>query len=68
MIIANNYGSRLWPLSRTLYPKQFLPLIDGAILLQATAARLENLEHQVPLYICNEEHNFIVSEQIRQKT
>ncbi|KLN95752.1 mannose-1-phosphate guanylyltransferase/mannose-6-phosphate isomerase [Moellerella wisconsensis] len=67
VIMAGGSGSRLWPLSRSLYPKQFISLTSKKTMLQETIARLENLEHQPPLFICNEEHRFIVAEQLRQE-
>lgn len=67
VIMAGGSGSRLWPLSRSLYPKQFISLTSKKTMLQETIARLENLEHQPPLLICNEEHRFIVAEQLRQE-
>ncbi|KFZ36859.1 mannose-1-phosphate guanyltransferase [Shewanella mangrovi] len=65
VIMAGGSGSRLWPLSRQLFPKQFLTLHGNLSMLQATAARLESLEHQPPLIICNHEHRFSVAEQLR---
>ena len=65
VIMAGGSGSRLWPLSRTLYPKQFLSIISKATMLQETVKRLDKIEHQEPLFICNEEHRFIVAEQLR---
>jgi len=65
VIMAGGTGSRLWPLSRELYPKQFLNLAGSESMLQATVTRLNGLEHQAPLFICNEEHRFIVAEQLR---
>lgn len=65
VIMAGGSGSRLWPLSRSLYPKQFISLTSESTMLQETIARLEGLEHQSPLLICNEEHRFIVAEQLR---
>ncbi|KJF92744.1 mannose-1-phosphate guanyltransferase [Photobacterium angustum] len=65
VIMAGGSGSRLWPLSRTLYPKQFLALTSDATMLQETVKRLDGIEHQAPLLICNEEHRFIVAEQLR---
>lgn len=66
VIMAGGSGSRLWPLSRSLYPKQFLPLVDQhQTMLQATAQRLDGLEVQDALVICNEDHRFIVAEQMR---
>lgn len=66
VIMAGGSGARLWPLSRALYPKQFLPLIGENTMLQATVNRLKNLEEMgPPVTICNEEHRFIVAEQLR---
>lgn len=65
VILAGGTGSRLWPLSRQLFPKQFLALHDDSSMLQSTIKRLANIEHQHPLIICNEEHRFIVAEQMR---
>lgn len=63
--MAGGSGSRLWPLSRTHYPKQFLSLNSESTLLQETIQRLEGLDHEDPFIICNEEHRFIVAEQLR---
>lgn len=65
VIMAGGSGSRLWPLSRTLYPKQFLALTGEKTMLQETVLRLEGLDVTAPLVICNEEHRFIVAEQLR---
>jgi mannose-1-phosphate guanylyltransferase len=65
VIMAGGNGSRLWPLSRELYPKQFLTVSGELSMLQQTAARLTGMEHHAPLLICNEEHRFIAAEQIR---
>lgn len=66
VIMAGGSGTRLWPLSRALYPKQFLPLAGGEeTMLQATVNRLATLTTQPPVTICNEEHRFIVAEQLR---
>lgn len=67
VIMAGGSGSRLWPLSRSLYPKQFISLTSKKTMLQETITRLKNIEHQPPLLICNEEHRFIVAEQLRQE-
>ena len=66
VIMAGGSGSRLWPLSRQLNPKQFLALTGERTLLQATLDRLEGLEATAPLLICNDEHRFIAAEQLRQ--
>lgn len=65
VIIAGGSGSRLWPLSRELYPKQFLRLNGSATLLQDTMTRLAGLTEQLPLVVCNEAHRFLVAEQLR---
>jgi len=65
VIMAGGTGSRLWPMSRQKFPKQFLSLHGDSTMLQATIARLNDIEHQPPLIICNEEHRFIVAEQLR---
>ncbi|MDW3056454.1 mannose-1-phosphate guanylyltransferase/mannose-6-phosphate isomerase [Vibrio sp. 1978] len=67
VIMAGGSGSRLWPLSRTLYPKQFISLTSDNTMLQDTINRLEGIEHKSPFIICNEEHRFIVAEQLRQQ-
>lgn len=66
VILAGGSGSRLWPQSRALYPKQFLPLVGNASMLQQTLLRLQGLEAQNPIVVCNEEHRFLVAEQLRQ--
>lgn len=66
VIMAGGTGSRLWPLSRDLMPKQFLKLNGTDTLLQDTVNRLQNLNALPPLVICNEEHRFIAAEQLRQ--
>lgn len=66
VIMAGGSGSRLWPLSRGAYPKQFLRLGSKHSMLQLTALRLHGLDISDPLVICNEEHRFIVAEQLRE--
>lgn len=66
VIMAGGTGSRLWPLSRDLMPKQFLKLNGADTMLQATVKRLKNVDALPPLVICNEEHRFIAAEQLRQ--
>lgn len=66
IIIAGGTGSRLWPLSRELYPKQFHQLYGDKTMLQMTIERLQNLDCLPPIVICNENHRFIVAEQLRQ--
>ena len=67
VILAGGAGSRLWPLSRQLYPKQFLPLGESErTLLQSTIQRLQGLECAPPILICNDQHRFLAAEQVRQ--
>ena len=66
VIMAGGTGSRLWPLSRELYPKQFISLHGENSMLQETVNRLSGVEARAPLVICNEEHRFLVAEQLRQ--
>ncbi|MDW6002158.1 mannose-1-phosphate guanylyltransferase/mannose-6-phosphate isomerase [Vibrio mangrovi] len=66
VIMCGGAGSRLWPLSRTAYPKQFLSLVTKQTMIQDTVHRLDKLHKLDPLFICNEEHRFIVAEQLRQ--
>lgn len=66
VILSGGAGSRLWPLSRELYPKQLLPLISQKTLLQDTIARLEGINAlSAPVVVCNDAHRFMVAEQIR---
>ena len=66
VILAGGYGTRLWPLSREDYPKQFLPLGGKRTLLQGTIRRLEGMEEaEAPIIVCNEAHRFLVMEQMR---
>jgi mannose-1-phosphate guanylyltransferase/mannose-6-phosphate isomerase len=65
VILAGGSGTRLWPLSRELYPKQFLKLYGEHTMLQATLARLDGLEVSPPYIVCNDEHRFLVAEQCR---
>ena len=66
--MAGGSGTRLWPLSRTLYPKQFLSLNSRLTMLQETLRRLDKVEHKPALVICNESHRFIVAEQLRKES
>jgi mannose-1-phosphate guanylyltransferase/mannose-6-phosphate isomerase len=66
VILSGGAGTRLWPLSRELYPKQLLALTGERTLLQQTALRLEGLDAGAPVVVCNEAHRFLVAEQLRQ--
>lgn len=68
VVLAGGSGSRLWPLSRQNYPKQFLALTGQQSMLQETFARLQGIAHSAPMIISNEAHRFIVAEQLRQST
>ena len=65
VVLSGGAGSRLWPLSRELRPKQLIALVDEQSLLQATARRLASLgTTRPPIVVCNEEHRFMVAEQL----
>jgi mannose-1-phosphate guanylyltransferase/mannose-6-phosphate isomerase len=74
VILSGGSGTRLWPLSREAYPKQFLPLTSEHTMLQETVRRLDGLDEEhprraigltPPLVVCNEAHRFLVAEQFR---
>ncbi|TKA98017.1 mannose-1-phosphate guanylyltransferase/mannose-6-phosphate isomerase, partial [Cereibacter changlensis] len=64
VLLCGGSGTRLWPLSRKSYPKQFSALMGAQSLFQASALRLEGPEFAAPLVITGEEFRFIVSEQL----
>ncbi|MBQ0720529.1 MAG: mannose-1-phosphate guanylyltransferase/mannose-6-phosphate isomerase [Gammaproteobacteria bacterium] len=68
VVLSGGSGSRLWPLSRAHYPKQFIPLAGEQTMLQDTLGRLQGLQAEglSPLVICNEQHRFMVAEQLRE--
>lgn len=63
-IMCGGSGTRLWPLSRNLFPKQFISLVNNTSMLQDTIARLPQACNS-PIFICNEAHRFTVAEQIQ---
>jgi mannose-1-phosphate guanylyltransferase / mannose-6-phosphate isomerase len=74
VILSGGSGTRLWPLSREAYPKQFLPLTSEHTMLQETVRRLDGLDEEHPrqaigqidpIVVCNESHRFLVAEQFR---
>lgn len=69
IILCGGSGSRLWPLSRETYPKQFLSInpASNKSLLQLTLERIKSIENlNKPILVCNEEHRFIAAEQLRE--
>ena len=66
VILSGGSGTRLWPLSRESYPKQFLPLVGERSMLQATWLRVAALADQPPIVVANEEHRFVAAEQLQQ--
>lgn len=67
VILCGGAGTRLWPLSRELYPKQLLALVDDYSLLQNTVTRCAgHPDVTAPMLVCNEEHRFLVAEQLRE--
>lgn len=66
VILAGGSGTRLWPLSRAAHPKQFLALDGENTMLQSTFKRLNDLNINSSVTICNEEHRFFVAEQLRE--
>lgn len=67
VILAGGSGTRLWPLSRELYPKQLIPLYNAHTMLQNTLMRLQGVsEMQDPVVVCNDAHRFMTAEQLRQ--
>ena len=65
IILSGGSGTRLWPLSRKHYPKQFISLVNQTTLFQDTILRLPE-EMDEPTIVCNESHRFLVAEQLRQ--
>ena len=66
VILAGGAGTRLWPLSRELHPKQFLRLVGEMTMLQHTLARLAGLRARPPVLVCHQDHRFVLAEQCRQ--
>jgi mannose-1-phosphate guanylyltransferase/mannose-6-phosphate isomerase len=66
VILSGGSGTRLWPLSRELRPKQLLPLAGPRSMLQETAARVQGAGFAPPLVVCNHEHRFVIAEQLRE--
>lgn len=66
VVLCGGSGTRLWPMSRRLLPKQFLPLVSGKTMLQDTVLRAADISGaESPVIVCNEEHRFLAAEQLR---
>ncbi len=65
VILSGGSGSRLWPMSRSAYPKQFFALMGELTLIQETVLRVSGGRFRRPIVVCNEEHRFLVAEQLR---
>ena len=66
VILSGGSGTRLWPLSREAYPKQFLPLVGEDTMLQATWKRVASIAGKAPIVVANQEHRFMAAEQLRE--
>ncbi|MGB5080841.1 MAG: mannose-1-phosphate guanylyltransferase/mannose-6-phosphate isomerase [Burkholderiales bacterium] len=67
VVLCGGSGSRLWPMSRRLLPKQFLPLVSERTLFQDTLLRLQGIDKlRAPIVVSNDEHRFLVAEQMRE--
>ncbi|NKB63154.1 MAG: mannose-1-phosphate guanylyltransferase/mannose-6-phosphate isomerase [Gammaproteobacteria bacterium] len=67
IILSGGSGTRLWPLSRSMRPKQFISLVDQESLFQKTLLRLKKLPNiEAPIIVCNEDHRFMVAEQMQE--
>ena len=65
VILSGGSGTRLWPLSRKHYPKQFLPLVSSHTMVQETILRLSGIKGiKAPIAVCNEDHRFMMAEQL----
>ncbi len=65
VILSGGSGSRLWPVSRESFPKQYWPLLSDRSLIQETIERAAGAGHAAPILVCNQEHRFLVAEQVR---
>ncbi|GLX81302.1 mannose-1-phosphate guanylyltransferase [Thalassotalea eurytherma] len=65
VIMAGGSGTRLWPLSRAMFPKQFLNVASDQSMLQETVSRTKNWSVDETMFLCNEDHRFLVAEQLR---
>ena len=65
VILSGGSGTRLWPVSRESFPKQFWPLVSDRSLIDETARRAVGAGFAPPIVVCNQEHRFLVAEQMR---
>ncbi len=66
VVLSGGAGTRLWPISRTLYPKQLLPLVSERTMLQESVRRVTGEGFAPPLVVCNDDHRFIIAAQLRE--
>ena len=67
VILSGGSGTRLWPQSRLSFPKQFLKINSDYTLIQETLIRIKNNKiFHSPILICNDEHRFLIAEQLRE--
>ncbi len=66
VILSGGSGSRLWPVSRESFPKQLWPLISDRSMIQETALRAKGADFAAPIVVCNNEHRFLIAEQLRE--
>ena len=66
VILSGRSGTRLWPVSRESFPKQLWPLVSDRTMMQETALRAVSAEFAPPIVVCNQEHRFLIAEQLRE--
>src|ERR1700733_204142 len=66
VILSGGSGTRLWPVSRESFPKQLWPLVSDRTLMQETALRAAGPGFAPPIVVCNQEHRFLIAEQLRE--
>lgn len=66
VVLSGGMGTRLWPLSRTLVPKQLLPLVGERTMIQETVIRAEAVTKEAPIILCHEEHRFMIAQQMQE--
>src|ERR1700760_3662039 len=65
VILSGGSGTRLWPVSRESFPKQLWPLVSDRTMMQETASRAAGAKFAPPVVVCNNEHRFLIAEQLR---